>query len=576
MRRVIFAAILLSLGLAGAILPALAADVAVLDRSPAGLTVRLPSAAPGKLYSVTYDDGKHRFVWDNLSLDASGAVRLCDDKHLRPEFRLRCESRTHPSDPVIFDDLLKGAVAAKKKLPFGVPVSTFGGPGYLAPGLSDLKRDIFGSFWLYLDHPPYAILKYRRDFGYQFALLPSEAPIAFDTDGDGNLYLLHPDNWVSKHGPLGESLGAWELPRGRGPGEFISASGLAIDRDGALLYLADEMLGRVQRFTLDLRLHPFPQTTWGWIGREDLAYTRIGQFDGDRSYYLLDRPRQLLLDGRGHLLVSCEHYVSRFDLASGRQVPFGRSAVLGWGGTFTDSPLSASAALDGHWQRHWLVGVDSAGNVYLSDRENEFVVNPRLQVFSAEGDFLHSFDLEDELADASGTPVYITAVRGIACSDEALWLVDAAGRVYQSPSPAGLIGGGRLFLGPGAAGRQFDLSQAEEEHLKLEAQTGYVKHRSEGVVATFSPDEQGIANCERGGSRTIADGQRSMWIPARLGEPFKVTLLDSEGRVIPAYHYTIEFEDKPGLFGTRYDYFRVTNLSGQVWQDVRFVAEAER
>ena len=109
-------------------------------------------------------------------------------------------------------------------------------------------------------------------------------------------------------------------------------------------YLADETLGRVQRFDLDLRLRPFPQTAWGWIGREDLAYTRAGEYDRELMYYQLDRPRQLALDGRGNLLVSCEHWIGRFDLATGRQMPFGANPVLGWGGTFTDSPFSASAA----------------------------------------------------------------------------------------------------------------------------------------------------------------------------------------------------------------------------------------
>ncbi len=574
MGRAVVVAIILSLALAAAGSPLSAAPVAVISRSPASLTLRLPKVEPAQFYTVTYDDGVHHFVWDNLSPDASDEVTLCDDKHLRPEYRLRCESRTNPGDPVIFDDLLKSAVVGKRRAPYGVPVSTFGGPGYLVPGLSELKRDSFGSFWLYLDHPPYALLKYNREFQYRFALLLPGPPVAFDTDGEGNLYVLHPDNWISKHGPLGESLGAWELPRGRGPGEFISASGMVIDREGGLLYFADEMLGRVQRFSLDLRLRPYPQTTWGWIGREDLAYTRIGQYDGNLSYYLLDRPRQLLLDGQGHLLVSCEHYLSRFDLTSGRQIPFGKNAVLGWGGTFTDSPLSSSAALDGHWQRHWLAGVDSTGNIYLSDRENEFVVNPRLQVFSAAGDFLRSFDLEHGLADADGKPVYLTAVRGIACSEEALWLVDAAGCVYQNPSSAGLIGGGRRFLGPGAAGRQFDLALADEAGFKVERQSSYTIHRSEGLVLGFPPDERGVSNCEKEGKRTLKDGERSLWIPARLGEPFKVTLLDSEGRVIQTSQYTIEFEEKPGLFGTQYDYFRVTNLSGQTWQEVRFVAEA--
>ena len=76
-----------------------AAEVAVLTRAPARLEVRLPNPAAGALYRVTYHDGKHTFVWENLQPDASGEVQLTDDRHLRPEYRLRCESRTDPRRP---------------------------------------------------------------------------------------------------------------------------------------------------------------------------------------------------------------------------------------------------------------------------------------------------------------------------------------------------------------------------------------------------------------------------------------------------------------------------------------------
>ena len=64
-----------------------------------------------------------------------------------------------------------------------------------------------------------------------------------------------------------------------------------------------------------------------------------------------------------------------------------------------------------------------------------------------------------------------------------------------------------------------------------------------------------------------------MWMPVKLGEPFAVTLYDSAAREIPAANYRIEMEENPGLFGTRYDYLRLTNLSREAWHDVRFVAE---
>ncbi len=550
---------------------AFASGVEVVERRPDELRVRLAQAEAGRLYRVILHYEDHRFVWENLEPGEGGTVRLRDDRHLRPEHRLGCESRVSRGDPVVFDDLLKGAVVGKRRRRFGVPVSTFGGPGYLVPGVSDLRRDEFGNFWLYLDRPPYGVLKYDSEWEYQFALLSPDRVMAHDVDAEGKIYLLHPGNWISKHGPLGEAVGAWELPFGREPGEFVSASGMVIDREGGFIYLADEMLGRVQRFGLDLKLRPLHQTAWGWIGREDLGYRRSGKYSPEAMYYQLDRPRELRLDGRGHLFVSCEHYVSKFDLTTGQQVDFGRNPVLGWGGTFTDSAFSRSAGLDGHWQRQWLAGVDGLGNIYIADRENEFVTNARLQVFDSEGVLMRAFDLEDEVRDESGRRVYVVAVRGLACAGDRLWLAEAAGRVYESRG--GLASGGRLFLGPGAAGRQFDLSQAAGSEFEVEAQPDRVRHSSEGLVMGYPAGESETGNCEREGRSILKEGERSMWIPARLGERFRVALFGAGGEEIRPGQYEVELEEKPGLFGTQYDYFRVTNRSGQTWNGVRFLAE---
>jgi hypothetical protein len=551
-----------------------AASLTIVARTPSALTLHISDSARGQLYRIAYQDAKHPFVWENLSPAEAGQVVLTDDQHLRPEYRLRCESRVSPADPVVFSDLLKAPVSGKRRVLFGVPVSTFGGPGYLVPGISGLKRDEFGNSWLYLDHSPYAVIKYDATFVYQLALLTPGPILAHDLDADGNLYLLHPGNWISKHNPLGQTIGAWELPIGRGPGEFISASGMVVDRASRLLYLADETLGRVQRFSLDLELRPMPQIAWGWIGREDLPYRRAGKYDPNTMYYELDRPRQLGLDGQGHLYVSCEHYISKFDLATGKQVDLGRQPVLGWGGSFTDSAFSSSAALDGHWERQWLAGVDGAGNLYVADRENEFVANPRLQVFSPDGALARSLDLEDEITDQAGHRVYITAVAGLAVDGARVWLVDAAGRVYAGPDSGGLQSGGRLFLGPGAAGRQFDLSQVEESKLSVEAQSARAQHRTEGPVLAFPAAEQGTGNCEREGRPALDAGGRSMWLVARLGKPFRVKLVDAEGKEIPPTDYVVEYEEKPGLFGSQWDFFRVTNRSRAQWRNVRFVAEA--
>jgi len=113
----------------------------------------------------------------------------------------------------------------------------------------------------------------------------------------------------------------------------------------------------------------------------------------------------------------------------------------------------------------------------------------------------------------------------------------------------------------------------EEEAFSVEEQAERVRHRSEGVVLAFPAGEQGTGNCEREGRSTLAPGERSMWTPVRLGEPFRVTLYDGGGQEIPEREYAVEYEEKTGLFGTQYDYFRVTNLSGRELREVRFSAE---
>jgi len=92
-------------------------------------------------------------------------------------------------------------------------------------------------------------------------------------------------------------------------------------------------------------------------------------------------------------------------------------------------------------------------------------------------------------------------------------------------------------------------------------------------VMAYPAGESETDNCEGRGRTVLANGETSMWTPARLGEPFRVSLFESAGEAIPSAQCLVEFEEEPGLFGTQYDYFRVTNRSGREWEGVRFVAE---
>jgi hypothetical protein len=273
--------------------------------------------------------------------------------------------------------------------------------------------------------------------------------------------------------------------------------------------------------------------------------------------------------------VDCAYYLSRFDLNSGKQMPFGKNEALGWGATFTDSPHIASAAANAHWQEHRLAGLDPQGTIYISDKSNSYLNNLRIQTFSPEGAFLEKYDLDTELHDISGRRVYLVPPMALAFAPKAaeedpkLWLAEGGGRVYEGK---GLISGGKLYLGPGAPGRQFDLTGAEVDKFTVEKQTARITRKAEGLIYGFNEGRHGTRNCEAERSATLPNNVASIWIPVKLGEPFRVSLTE-EGREIPAGDYTIEIESRPGPFGGPYDYFRVTNKSGHVWKGVRYSAE---
>jgi len=213
------------------------------------------------------------------------------------------------------------------------------------------------------------------------------------------------------------------------------------------------------------------------------------------------------------------------------------------------------------------------GRLYISDHTNDYVTDPRLQVFSPEGVIQNVYTPMKELKDVAGNPVYLGAVAGLAINGDDIWLVDAAGRVYASHG--GVRDGGEVYLGPGAAGRQFDLSTVDDTKFTLKAQDARVRHRYEGKLLGFASGENNTHNCERDGSATLKHGERSMWLPSRIGEPFTVSLVGEDGQPIVESGYSVEYEEKSGAFGSHYDFFRVTNHSGIDWSNVKYIAEAK-
>ena len=546
------------------------APVELIAALPHQLQIRLPNAEPGR-YTLRLKSGTQEFVWENLAPAADGALLLRDDAHLRPEQRLRCPSRGSETDPAYFDDFTK-ADSGRPRPPFGVPVSSFGGAGYLASAPTWLHRDSLGNFWLYQQLRPWRLVSFDAEFNYRFSLVFPTRLLALDSDLQGNLYVLQEGNWLSCFAPDGRPLYHWRLSEGRGLGDVISASGLAVDRLGEYLYLGDREAGRVQRFDLQMRLTPFRFIPWGWLGREDLSNLRLGAYKPE-SKYRLDRPGRLLLGPDRLLYVDCAYYLMRFDLDTGRQISFGANEVLGWGTTFTDSPNSNLAGVNGHWQEHTLAGIDPQGKIYISDTSNSALRNLRLQLFSFDGQFVVKYDVDSDLRAADGGRVYMVPPLSLAFGRDAagaerLWLAEGGNRIYEGS----LAGGGQFHLGPGAPGKQFDLTLADPAGFTVERQSAWISRQAEGQLFTYAVGRRGTRNCELERNPVIPNGESSIWLPVRLGEPFRVTLTE-EGRALPEFHYTVEMEREPGPFGGPDDFFRVTNKSGHTWKNVRFRAE---
>jgi len=539
----------------------------ILAAKPEQLAAHIKDADAAALYTVRYQSPTATFTWENLQPDSDGKILLRDDGHLQPQQRLLCRSRGTETDLAFFDDFTKAEMSGKRRLQYGVPVSTFGGAGNLSSAPTWLHHDRAGNFWLYQEVRPWRIAAFDADFNYRFTLVFPARVLAMDSDSQANLYVLQEDNYLSRFDANGRPGAHWKLPAGRRPGGFVGASGLAISPDGNFLYLADEKLSRVQRYDLQLHPAPFSFTPWGWMGREDCGYTEFGSY-GPGSTYRLDRPQRLLIGPDNLLYVDCAYYLSRFDLNSGKQMPFGKDEALGWGATFTDSPHIASAAANAHWQEHRLAGIDPQGTIYISDKSNSFLNNLRIQTFAPDGTFLNKYDLDTEIRDALGSRVYLVPPRGMVFSP-AFWLADGGCRIYEGE---GLTSGGKLHLGPGAPGRQFDLTGAEVDKFAVEKQAARIPRKVDGLIYSFNEGRHGTRNCEAERNATLPNNAASIWIPVKLGEPFRVSLTE-EGREIPAGDYTIEIESRPGPFGAPYDYFRVTNKSGHVWKGVRYSAE---
>jgi DNA-binding beta-propeller fold protein YncE len=185
----------------------------------------------------------------------------------------------------------------------------------------------------------------------------SSAPGGVAVDSQGNVYATDtPRDLVYKFSPQGTVVATWgNCPDGQQfcdptlPGRFLSPTGIAVDGAGNV-FVSETAGDRVQK------LSPNGQPVARW----NLKGKGIGD---------LFLPGGLSIDQGGfvYLVETYNNLVLKFDPASG--------AIVGrWGGPIGDEP--------GQFHGPSGVGVDAAGNLYVTDRDNW-----RVQKLGPDGSF---------------------------------------------------------------------------------------------------------------------------------------------------------------------------------------------
>jgi DNA-binding beta-propeller fold protein YncE len=274
----------------------------------------------------------------------------------------------------------------------------------------------------------------------------SDGPYAIALDHECNVYVTDSQHFsVLKLAPDGHQIGQWSLPGQRSPGESSSPRGVAVDSQG-YVYVTDTSRDRVYKVSPQGQL----TGTWGdcpnggsacdpklpgrFIGPQGIAVDGAGnvyvaEVAGKRLqklsssgkslavWNLADKalgdqliPGSLSVDQGGfvYMAEAYNNWVVKFDPNSG--------AVAGkWGGTQGGQPGQLHGPLG--------VGVDAAGNMYVSDAQNW-----RVQELGPDGSFVTQWrncldgDPPCQFPGAGTDPGQFMESRGIA--------VDGQGTVY--------------------------------------------------------------------------------------------------------------------------------------------------
>jgi tripartite motif-containing protein 71 len=209
-------------------------------------------------------------------------------------------------------------------------------------------------------------------------------PTAVAVDRDGNVYVADEDrNDIQVFDRDGTFLRRWGGP-GSGPGQFNHPAGLAIDRDGNVL-VADALNNRIQRLT------PDGQFLGSW-----------GEAGGGRGQF--NMPWGVAVDREGRVYVA--------DWRNGRVQQFDADGT--YLASFGDQPG------EGRLDRPAGVAVDSVGNLYVSDFGQDVV-----QVYEPDGRHLTTLRGDGTISKWGATYVAadpeMTALRQAHAEEIAVW-----------------------------------------------------------------------------------------------------------------------------------------------------------
>ena len=183
-------------------------------------------------------------------------------------------------------------------------------------------------------------------------------PTALALDSKGNLYLA--DEWlnrISKFTRDGEFVGKWGTA-GSGDGELNGPAGLAIDANDNM-YVVDAGNSRVQKFSLDGKYI----SQFGSKGSED------GQFN---------MPWGIALDSEGHIYIA--------DWRNDRIQKFTPDGQH-------EASIGSTGSGVGQLNRPTGLAVDKDGDIYVADW-----MNNRIEVFAPDGRYITQFLGEAELS----------------------------------------------------------------------------------------------------------------------------------------------------------------------------------